>query len=60
MTYVVDKDAVPDNWPVHTVGSDFWRELGRTVGTFGCLEMVLAQVYYALTASHKYDASGRT
>ena len=60
MGYIVDKDAMPDKWPTHRGSSDFWCELGRTVGTFGWLEMVLAQVYYALTASRDYNECGRT
>ena len=45
---------MPAGWPTHKGTPAFWEELGRTVGTFGFLEDILARAYFALTATHEY------
>lgn len=53
--YIVDQSRLPDNYPTHTMPSDFWEALGRTVATFGLLEEVLCKAMFALTATRPYS-----
>jgi hypothetical protein len=48
---IVDVGSLPDFFPTHRHTSAFWEALGRTVGTFGFLEEILAKAIFALTAT---------
>ena len=50
----VNRDALPEQYPTHANSPDFWEQLGRTVATFGFLEMVLGKAIFALTATRIY------
>lgn len=52
---VVDKSALPENYPTHRCEAYFWESLGRTVATFGFLENVLTKAIFAFTATTKYN-----
>ena len=43
------------NWPTHEGDSEFWEELGRTVATFGFLELIIAKALFPLTGSMEQE-----
>lgn len=53
--YVVDKNAVPENFPTHLHNSEFWESLGRTIATFGLLEEVLSKAVFSFSATRPYN-----
>ena len=54
---VVNKGGLPDRFPTHRHGAEFWASLGRAVATFGFLEEVLGKAIFSFTATRPYDAS---
>jgi hypothetical protein len=49
--YAVAVDRLPENYPTHLNGSDFWESLGRLVATFGFLENVLLRCIFVFTGT---------
>jgi hypothetical protein len=52
---IVNRDALPANWPTHNHVPEFWEQLGRTVATYGFLEEVLGKAIFAYTATRRYE-----
>lgn len=52
--HIVDKDALPEEFPTHCHPPEFWEALGRLAATFGFLEYTLARAIFALTATREY------
>jgi hypothetical protein len=46
---VINRDALPQNFPTHLHSAEFWEALGRAVATFGFLEDVLAKAIFAFS-----------
>jgi hypothetical protein len=53
--HVIDRSALPSQYPTHAQDAQFWEALGRAVATFGFLEDVLAKAIFALTATTRYE-----
>jgi hypothetical protein len=53
--YVVDVEALPQDYPTHLHEAAFWEQLGRTVATFGFLEETLGKAIFAFTATTEYS-----
>lgn len=53
--YVIQRDALPQDFPTHRHAPAFWELLGRTVATFGFLEDALCKAIFALSATTSYD-----
>ncbi len=53
--YIVNKKALPENFPTHKHESEFWESLGRTIATFGFLEEVLSKAVFSFTATRPYN-----
>lgn len=53
--YIIDKKALPDNFPTQKHESEFWESLGRTIATFGFLEEVLSKAVFSFTATQPYN-----
>lgn len=53
--YIVDKNALPENFPTHMHKSEFWESLGRTIATFGFLEEVLSKAVFSFSATRPYN-----
>ena len=49
--HIVDKNALPENFPTHKHEPEFWESLGRTIATFGFLEEVLSKAVFSFTAT---------
>jgi hypothetical protein len=49
--HLIDQAGLPQNYPTHAMGPEFWEQLGRTIATFGFLEEVLGKEIFALTAT---------
>ncbi|KKB08795.1 hypothetical protein [Devosia chinhatensis] len=54
--HVIDRSAVPAQFPTHLHEPKFWEALGRAVATLGFLEEVLGKAIFALTATRRYPA----
>jgi hypothetical protein len=52
---IVDSEALPEMYPTHLHDATFWEWLGRTVGSFGFLEDVLARAIFSFTGTRTYD-----
>jgi hypothetical protein len=52
---IVDLEALPEMYPTHLHDATFWEWLGRTVGSFGFLEDVLARAIFSFTGTRTYD-----
>jgi hypothetical protein len=55
MGSIIDKDAMPAQFPTHVHEPKFWEALGRVVATFGFLEETLAKAIFALTGTKSYS-----
>ena len=55
--YVIQRSALPQNFPTNRHTPQFWEALGRAVATFGFLEDALCKAFFALTATTHYDES---
>jgi hypothetical protein len=53
--HVIQRSALPPDFPTHRHSPAFWESLGRAVATFGFLEDVLCKAIFALTATTHYD-----
>lgn len=51
---LVDRAALPANYPTHLHAPAFWEALGRTVATYGFLEQTLGRAIFALTGTREY------
>lgn len=51
MGSIINKDAVPAQFPTHAHEPKLWEALGRAVATFGFLEQTLAKAIFALTGT---------
>lgn len=51
--FMADLSAAPQDFPTHLHPPEFWEELGRTVGTFGFLEMTLGRAIFAVTGTRE-------
>lgn len=51
--YVVDCKNLPENFPTHGHGGEFWEASGRAVATFGFLEEILGKAIFAFTATRE-------
>ncbi len=51
----LNKSSLPKNFPTHLHPSNFWEELGRTIGAFGFLENTLARAIYAFTGTKEKE-----
>jgi len=36
---IVNQDALPEKFPTHAHSETFWERIGRTIATFGFLEV---------------------
>lgn len=52
--YYIEQNRLPKDFPTNLQPPEFWQSLGRTVGTFGFLEEVLAKAIFALTGTRPY------
>lgn len=52
---IIDRSALPPEFPTQRHRPEFWEQLGRTVGTFGFLEETLAKAIFAFTATTEYS-----
>ena len=50
----IDRERMPDEWPTHLIPTEFWEELGRTVGTLAFLEDCLKRANLAIAATRTY------
>ncbi len=57
MTWIVDMDALPFDFPTHRHDAVFWERLGRAVATYGFLEEILGKAIYSFTATRRYEAT---
>jgi len=55
--YVIQRSALPGDFPTHSHSPAFWESLGRAVATFGFLEDALCKAIFALTATTRYTES---
>lgn len=53
--YVIDRNQLDLEYPTQVQSSQFWEELGRTVGSFGVLEEMLGNAIYALTGTNELN-----
>lgn len=53
--YYVNSKELPELFPTQFHEARFWEILGRTVGTFGFLEEILAKAIFAFTATKPYE-----
>lgn len=53
---ILDRTQLPETFPTHNQTPEFWEHLGRAVGSFGYLEMILGQAIFALTATRRYSS----
>ena len=44
----------PEEWPTNHIPSEFWEELGRTIGTFTFLEEALRRAYFEITRTRTH------
>lgn len=54
-SYVVNRGALPTQFPTHKHPAEFWESLGRVIGTFGFLEETLCKAIFSFTATKPYD-----
>lgn len=52
---IVEKARLPVQFPTHGLPAAFWEQLGRVIGTFGCLEEVLGIAIFALTGTQAVE-----
>lgn len=52
--HVLDRAALPADFPTNFHKDQFWEALGRAIGTFGFLEEVLGKAIFAITATREY------
>lgn len=52
---VINRAALPSDFPTHGHAPEFWQQLGRTIATFGFLEETLGKAIFALTATTEYS-----
>lgn len=52
---VINRAALPTEFPTQRHPAEFWEQLGRTVASFGFLEETLAKAIFALTATTHYS-----
>ena len=52
--FQIDRERMPAQWPTHRIPSEFWEELGRTLGTLAFLEDCLKRANLAITATRTY------
>lgn len=55
MRYVMDRNALPSQYPTHRHEAAFWEALGRAVATFGFLEEVLGKAIFSFIATRPYN-----
>ena len=55
--HVLQRSALPPDFPTHRHKPEFWASLGRAVATFGFLEDALSKAIFALTATTHYEES---
>jgi hypothetical protein len=53
---LIDRGSLPASYPTHLHPPLFWEQLGRTIATFGFLELVLGKAIFAFTATRKYNS----
>jgi hypothetical protein len=51
--YWINRKELPPLFPTNRHQPDFWEALGRTIATFGFLELILAQAIFALTGTRR-------
>ena len=54
--FQIDRERMPAQWPTHRIPSEFWEELGRTLGTLSFLEDCLKRANLAITATRTYHS----
>jgi len=52
---IIDRSALPPEFPTQRHPPELWEHLGRTVATFGFLEETLAKAIFAFTATTEYS-----
>ncbi|WP_390342022.1 DUF6977 family protein [Variovorax boronicumulans] len=52
---VINRSALPAEFPTQRHLPEFWEQLGRTVATYGFLEEVLGKAIFAFTATTEYS-----
>ena len=55
--FTIDKAKLPKDWPTHNGSTEFWKELGRTVATFGFLENFMRRALFATVWSRRCNFS---
>jgi hypothetical protein len=55
---VINRSALPTEFPTQRHPPEFWEQLGRTVASFGFLEETLAKAIFAFTATTQYSEEG--
>ncbi|KZL21130.1 hypothetical protein PsAD2_00414 [Pseudovibrio axinellae] len=51
---ITDFEKLPIQFPTHMHPPEFWEQLGRTIGTFGFLEEILAKAILVFTGTTPY------
>lgn len=54
---IVGQWQYPQDWPTHRGSKDLWEELGRTVGAFSMLEVILPRAFRAITGQATMKAA---
>lgn len=52
---IIDRDSLPEMFPTERHEPEFWEHLGRTIASFGFLEVVLRKAIFAFTATTRYS-----
>lgn len=51
--FIIDNRKLPESFPTHRHGDEFWEALGRTVATYGFLEETLGKAIFSFTATRE-------
>lgn len=51
--FIIDNRKLPESFPTHRHGGEFWEALGRTVATYGFLEETLGKAIFSFTATRE-------
>lgn len=56
-SYIINKQALPENFPTHRHDPAFFECLGRAVATFGFLEETLTKAIFSFSATRPYKSN---